>query len=230
MAVPTITVLPGGRIAVFGSLSAIKIKIVASTTAYLASAGGLPFDLAAVLNSAGPASAPINPDDVIGIIPAVTTNLDLAANLSLGRATAADGTVAAGSTAFSSAGATFTAADTGLSISIPGAGPGGATLVTTVTYSSGTALTLGTAASTSVTTAVCQVGCPTYTSGHVAGSVTRVDANVRPELTLATCPAWVHLYATGAGSAAVFGEFANGSNSDTITCLLLIARGGTNVN
>ena len=229
MAAATLTLSNEGRIAVYGNLAGIKVTVTPSTTAYLSSAGGLPVDLASVLNAAAPFSAPIHPSDIFGILPSLDASVYLVGGISLGRLTAADGTVAANSTAFTSAGSTFTAADTGLSISIPGAGPGGATLVTTVTYVSGTALTLGTAASTAVTTAVCQVGCPTYSSGNVAGSVTRVDSNVRPQTTLLTCPAWIRLYGT-AGSAIGLKEFADGNDSAAFTAIILIARGGTNTN
>ena len=245
MAVPTTTINNEGRIAVFGNLAGISVTVAASSTPYLTAQGGLPFDIAAVLNSGGPFSAPINPADVIGMIPAVTKNLDLAANLTLGR-TVADGITTSGSTTLSSATAAFTAADVGRSVSISGAGPGGSTIVANIASQTGTACVIGapwfavaggayTALSGAsqigaATAETLVIGCPTYTLGDVQGSVTRVDANVRPQLTLATCPAAMHFYATGASSNAVLGEFADGNNSDTVTFLLLIARGGTNTN
>jgi hypothetical protein len=65
-----------------------------------------------------------------------------------------DGNITATLTAFTSASASFVAGDVGKSIIIPGAGAGGATLVTTISaYVSATAVTLTAAASTTVTTA-----------------------------------------------------------------------------
>ena len=64
------------------------------------------------------------------------------------------GTVAASSTAFSNAGASFVVGDVGKVIAIQGAGAGGVPLVTTIAArGSSTTLTLTAAASTSVTTA-----------------------------------------------------------------------------
>jgi hypothetical protein len=62
-------------------------------------------------------------------------------------------------------------------------------------------------------------GTPTYTAGS--------GSTVRPPQTLATFPATIRLYgAVGSGHA----EVGDGANSDSFTGLLLIARGGTNVN
>ena len=245
MAAPTVTATTGGRIATFGSLAGINLTIAASTTAYVTAQGGLPFDIATVLNQMGPFSAPINPADIVGIMPAVSKNLFLAANFSLGRQVN-DGVTTAGSTTLSSATAAFTAADVGRSVQISNAGPGGLSIVATIASQTGTACVIGApwylvgqgqyvamSSASQIQAATAEnliVGCPTYTVGDVAGSVTRVDANVRPQLTLATCPAWLHLYATGASGNAALGEFQDGNNSDTVTFLLLIARGGTNIN
>ena len=245
MAVPTVTATTEGRIATFGSLAGINLTVAASTTAYLTAQGGLPFDIATVLNQMGPFSAPINPADVWGIMPAISKNLFLAAGFSLGRQVN-DGVTTAASTTVSSATAAFTAADVGRSIQVANAGPGNLSIVATIISQTGIACVIGApwllvgggnyvamTGSSQIQAATAEnliVGCPTYTVGDVQGSVTRVDANVRPQLTLATCPASVHLYATGAGSAAALGEFADGNNSDTVSFTLLIARGGTNTN
>ena len=62
-----------------------------------------------------------------------------------------DGTTTASSTTFTTANADFIAADAGDTIDITGAGPAGATLVTTIaTVNSSTSITLGTAASTTL--------------------------------------------------------------------------------
>ncbi len=45
---------------------------------------------------------------------------------------------------------------------------------------------------------------------------------------LATCPATIRLWGTGASNAAAFAEFADGANSDTFTTLLQINRNGAN--
>ena len=175
----------------------------------------------------------------------LSKNLFLPGNLTLGR-TVADGVTTAASTTLSSATAAFTAADVGRSVSISAAGPGGSTIVATIASQTGTACVIGapwftvaggvyTAMSGAsqigaATAETLVIGCPTYVLGNVEGAVTRIDANVRPQLTLSTCPAAFHLWATGASSAAALGEFADGNNSDTVTFLLLIARGGTNTN
>jgi hypothetical protein len=67
-------------------------------------------------------------------------------------------------------------------------------------------------------------GSPTYTTGS--------GATVRAPQTLATFPATVRLNGIGAAATnhAALGEVADGANSDSFTALLLIARGGTNVN
>jgi hypothetical protein len=246
MAVSAVTINNEGRIAVFGNLAGISVTVAASSTAYLTANGGLPIDLATVLNTGGPFSAPINPGDVFGLMPlGLSKNNFLPGNLTLGRSVA-DGVTTVGSTTLSSATAAFVASDVGYSVLINGAGPGGAAIVATIISQTGTACVIGapwfivaggvyTAMSAASqiqagTAETIVVRCPTYTVGDVQGSVTRVDANVRPQLTLATCPAAFHFWATGASSAAALGEFADGNNSDTVTFLLLIARGGTNTN
>jgi hypothetical protein len=240
MAVPAVTLTILGRNATYGDLAGIPLKIVASTTPYLTAQGGLPFDLATVLNQANGSACPINPGDVEDILPALSTNLFLAMRLTLGRSVA-DGVTTLNSTTLSSATAAFTAADVGRAVQVDGAGAGGAplggqvspagnTTAVTIVSQTGTACVLSSPALTAGTALTILIGVPTYTVGSVIGAVTRVDATVRPQLTLATCPAFVHLYATGAGSAGALGEFADGNNSDTINCILLVARGGTNTN
>ena len=147
----TETVATFGRIAAFGNLSAVLVTINGGGASYATGAGGLPIDLTPVLQQGSPFSAPINPADVVGILP-----VGLSANGFL---------------------------------------PGG--------------LVLGT---------------PTFT--------TLPGATVRPPQVLATFPASVRLYGIGAAASnhAALGEVADGANSDSFTVLLLIARGGTNVN
>ena len=232
MAVATVAFNSEGRTGALTVPSLAKLTVTASSTGYLTAWGGLPFDMAAVLNAIGPFSAPINPADVVDLIMTTTTNGYIVKGLTFGRATlASDGTVSAGSTAFSSAATTFTSADTGYSISIPGAGPGGSTLVTTMTYVSAHAVTLGTAASVAVTTALCLIQCPTYTTQTGIGTAgTRVDANARPALVLATCPATVRLYGVVTGTPGVATtEFSDGANSDSFTAQFIINRGGANL-
>lgn len=227
MAVSTVTLGFEGPNQIPAAPATISIKVAASSTGYLTASGGLPFDIAAALNLVSNPEDPINPALVLDLLPAITANGYLASGFSIGRYTAADGTVSTATpTAFTSAGTTFTAADTGYSIQIPGAGPGGATLTSVMTYVSAHAVTLSTPASTSVTAAVCWVNCPTYVIGNVEGGVTRIDSNVRPQYTLATCPAWVRLW-NFSGSTKVGAEFTDGNNSDSFTALLLLARGGS---
>ena len=231
MAVATVVASSLGRTGPLVIPSLMKLTVTPSSTGYLTAWGGLPFDLAAILNSIGPFSAPINPADVVDILPTFSTAGYIVKTLSFGRnALASDGTISLTTpTTFTSAATTFTAADTGYSISIPGAGPGGATLVAKMTYVSAHVVTLDTAASTAVTTALALIGCPTYTKGQVLGSVTRVDATARPQLTLATCPVCVRYYGVVTGTPGVATtELSDGASSDPFTAYFIVNRGGTN--
>ena len=67
-------------------------------------------------------------------------------------ATAAGGAISSGSAALTTTSSSFTAADVGKQVEVPGAGASGATLATTIAaYTSATAVTLATNASTTVT-------------------------------------------------------------------------------
>jgi hypothetical protein len=147
----TETVATFGRIAVLGELTAVLVTIGGNSASYATASGGLPIDLTSVLQQSSPFSAPINPADVVAVLP--------------------------------------------IGLSTNGFLPGG--------------LVLGT---------------PTFT--------TLPGATVRPPQVLATFPATVRLYGIGAASTAhaALGEVADGANTDSFTALLLIARGGTNVN
>lgn len=69
MAVATQTVASFGRIAVLGNVAVVHAQIQATATPYAAASGGLAVDLTDILKQASPFSAPIHPDDVIGVIP-----------------------------------------------------------------------------------------------------------------------------------------------------------------
>ena len=58
-----------GRIAVLGNVAAVLVTINGSGANYASASGGLPIDLVGVLSQASPFSAPINPADVVGLIP-----------------------------------------------------------------------------------------------------------------------------------------------------------------
>ena len=70
MADATVAVTPG-RVASFLNLSAIKITVTYSATAYATATGGLPFDLFSVLATAG--AHQINSSDILGLIAGPTT-------------------------------------------------------------------------------------------------------------------------------------------------------------
>lgn len=72
------------------------------------------------------------------------------------------------------------------------------------------------------------VGIPTYTAASYPFTGGSINA-VHPVQQLATCPATIRLIGIGAAvtNHAAFGEVADGANTDTFTCLVLIARGGT---
>ena len=84
------------------------------------------------------------------------------------------------------------------------------------------------------------VGAPTYTnpaaypfaggaaSNYPPAGTSQLGPQVRPALQLATCPATIRLYGTGAGNAAAFAEIADGNLTDTFTVILVIARNGSN--
>lgn len=64
------TVASFGRIAQLGMVATVRATIVANATPYAAASGGLAVDLTDILKAAQPFSAPIHPDDVVGVIPA----------------------------------------------------------------------------------------------------------------------------------------------------------------
>ena len=68
------------------------------------------------------------------------------------------------------------------------------------------------------------VGTPTYTTPPGMSSN---DASAVPGF-LATCPATIRLWATGAASNGAFGEIADGAVTDTISFILLVSRNGAN--
>jgi hypothetical protein len=140
-----------GRITPLGNVAAVLVTIGGNGASYATASGGLPIDLTTVLAQASPFSAPINPADVVGLVP--------------------------------------------IGLSTNGFLPGGFV-----------------------------AGTPTYTTGTLA--------TVRAPQTLATFPATVRLYGIGSAATnhAALGEVADGANTDSFTALLLIARGGTNVN
>lgn len=63
-----------GRVgAALGTLAAIPITIVFTATTYTTATGGAPFDIATLLNNAGPGENSINPSDVVGIMGGAAT-------------------------------------------------------------------------------------------------------------------------------------------------------------
>jgi hypothetical protein len=66
MADATIAVT-AGRVSNLLDLTAFLITVTYSSTSYATASNGLPFDIAAVLNAAGP--QPVNYKDVIGLLP-----------------------------------------------------------------------------------------------------------------------------------------------------------------
>jgi hypothetical protein len=66
------------------------------------------------------------------------------------------------------------------------------------------------------------LGTPTYTAKPLASAQ---NANNK---VLATCPATIRLYGSGSGARAALQEIADGNVTDTITCHLVVARGGQN--
>lgn len=83
MAAATTSIATSGRTAVYADVSAVLVTITATATAYATATGGLPIDLAGVLNDlagAAPFSQPyINPADVVCLIP-IGTALGAQAN------------------------------------------------------------------------------------------------------------------------------------------------------
>lgn len=62
------TVASFGRIAVLGDVAVVIAKVVATGTTYATASGGLAVDLTDILKQASPFSAPIHPDDVVGVL------------------------------------------------------------------------------------------------------------------------------------------------------------------
>lgn len=151
-----------GRNTVIADLAAIAVTVVANSAVYATASGGLPFDLAAVLNTAQPNDSEdiIQPADIIGIQAIqMSTNGFLPGNLTIGTPTQ------------------NTAVGSGFG-SAPGLPP---------------------------------------------------PMTVRPDYTWATVPCTLRLWGTGSANHAAFAEVADGANTDTVTFLLLYARGGANV-
>lgn len=94
--------------------------------------------------------------------------------------TAADGTTVAGSATLTKAAGRFTAADVGKAITITGAGPGGATLTTTITaFSSATSVTIATPATVAVAgtaTITINAGATNFTAADVGRVVSVAGA------------------------------------------------------
>lgn len=78
-----------GRNAVVATLSAISVTVNGNGASYATASGGLPIDLATVLNTANPNDSEniIQPADIVGIMPAISTNKFLACNLVIGTPT-----------------------------------------------------------------------------------------------------------------------------------------------
>ena len=130
------------------------------------------------ITGAGPSGAPLD-TSIAGFTSATAVTLATAASTTVsGTATysygspGTTGTTTATSTAFSDPHGSFASADVGKSILIPGAGPSGTTLITTIAgYTSATAITLGTAASVSLAgSAIYSYGTPSQ--GTVKGTFT----------------------------------------------------------
>jgi len=145
-----------GRNTVIATISAISVTVAGNGATYTTATGGLPFDLATVLNTAQPNDSEdiIQPADIIGI-------------MSIGAST-------------------------------NGYQPGN--------------LAIGTATQNTA------VG-----SGYGSASGLPAPMTVRSDYTWATVPCTLRLWNGDT-------EFGNGANSDTVTFLLLYARGGANVN
>jgi hypothetical protein len=89
-----------------------------------------------------------------------------------------DAAITSGLTSLTSATAAFTAADTGKSVTVAGAGAGGAQLVTTVTFVNATTVTTGVSAGTTVTNAWCSVG--TNDAAALQAWITACDTTGNP--------------------------------------------------
>lgn len=160
MAAATDQVTNYGRIAVYADLAGIRVVITATATVYSSAAGGLPIDLAPVLNNSGIFQVPyLRPEDVVDITVAKqpTANGFLIGGLTFGTAT--------------------------FGPAVWPEGPAGTT-------------------------------------------------SVRENNTLLTFPCWVRLIGIGAAATnhAALGEIADGAVTDTLTLIILIARGGANIN
>lgn len=153
----------------FGRITSASVQtellfvcITANGATYATASGGLPIDLTTYLvQGAQNDQAYINPADVVGFLPLVSTNKFLA----------------------------------------------GAFVVGTPTYTTNVGSGYGSAS-----------GLPPI--GSTQGFET--------QKTLATCPATIRLYGTGASNAAAFAEVADGANTDVFYGFLVIATGGVN--
>lgn len=79
-----------GRMTVVANLAVIQVTVAANSAVYATAAGGLPIDLASVLNNANPNDSEniIQVADVVGVLPfGMSTNKYLPIGLSLGTPT-----------------------------------------------------------------------------------------------------------------------------------------------
>lgn len=130
--------------------SVLPAQTVVSLNGVTAAGAGSAFQLKSVIPGAQPANRFAWTVVATGAPVSETTNLEGSLDLTI----FADGVATASSTTFTSATAGFTAADVGKEITIAGAGAAGARLVTTISaFTNATTVTLGAAATTSVTAA-----------------------------------------------------------------------------
>jgi hypothetical protein len=131
----------------------------------------------------------------------------------------ADGTITTGTNTFTSASASFTAADVGKTIQVDGAGSGGITgapLVTTIAgYTNSTTVTLNTNASTTTPLNYlkrCQVATPQGTGNVVPGDTFALTGGT--STTTGVCKTWT----TAVQSASVYAGGSGGTNgTQTVT-------------
>lgn len=156
-----VTYSNAGRLTVIANIAGILVTVATNGATYATASGGMPIDLAAILNNANPNDSEnlIQPADLIGI-------------QSIGNSTG-------------------------------GFMPGN--------------LALGTP------TQLTAVG-----SGFGSAAGLPPPMTVRPDYIWATVPATIRLWGTGSANHGAMGEVADGAVTDTVTFLLLYARGGSN--
>lgn len=159
----TVTFTNLGRNSVITTLAAIAVTVSGNGATYATASGGLPFDLAAILNNAqnNDSELIIQPADILGIVPiGLSTNGFLPLGLNL---------------------------------------PGPNTQLTAVG------------------------------SGYGSAPGLPPPMTVRPDYIWLTVPATIRLVGTGSANHAALAEVADGANTDSVTFLLLYARGGANL-